>query len=944
MKKLIVATLLLGSGTLLSAQKTAKIPAYYKPAKSEMYHKGWIDFNKNGIKDIYEDPAATLDARIENLLQQMTLEEKTCQMVTLYGYKRVLKDALPTPEWKQMLWKDGIGAIDEHLNGFQQWGLPPSDNENVWPASRHAWALNEIQRFFVEDTRLGIPVDFTNEGIRGVESYKATNFPTQLGLGHTWNRELIRQVGLITGREARMLGYTNVYAPILDVGRDQRWGRYEEVYGESPYLVAELGIEMVRGLQHNHQVAATAKHFAAYSNNKGAREGMARVDPQMPPREVENIHIYPFKRVIREAGLLGVMSSYNDYDGLPIQGSYYWLTTRLRKEMGFRGYVVSDSDAVEYLYTKHNTAKDMKEAVRQSVEAGLNVRCTFRSPDSFVLPLRELVKEGGLSEEVINDRVRDILRVKFLIGLFDAPYQTNLAGADDEVEKEANEAVALQASRESIVLLKNTDNTLPLNIDKIKKIAVCGPNADEEGYALTHYGPLAVEVTTVLEGIREKAQGKAEVLYTKGCDLVDAHWPESEIMEYPLTPDEQAEIDRAAANARQADVAVVVLGGGQRTCGENKSRTSLELPGHQLKLLQAVQATGKPVILILINGRPLSVNWADKFVPAILEAWYPGSKGGTAVADILFGDYNPGGKLTVTFPKTVGQIPFNFPYKPASQIDGGKNPGPDGNMSRINDALYPFGYGLSYTTFEYSDLEITPKVITPNQKATVRLKVTNTGKRAGDEVVQLYTRDILSSVTTYEKNLAGFERIHLKPGESKEVVFTLDRKHLELLNADMKWTVEPGEFAIMAGASSEDIRLNGILTVEDYQARLQALESQNPVSPVTASTDMENVLNVLDKQNNTVWQGNKGDYITFALKNGSKINEVAIAFKRDNGLPAEFEIQLSGGGGQFLTVYSGTVSQYGELISYPFKGTTASDLRILLNDDRVGIAEVVLKE
>lgn len=944
MKKLIVATLLLGSGTLLSAQKTAKIPAYYKPAKSEMYHKGWIDFNKNGIKDIYEDPAATLDARIENLLQQMTLEEKTCQIVTLYGYKRVLKDALPTPEWKQMLWKDGIGAIDEHLNGFQQWGLPPSDNENVWPASRHAWALNEIQRFFVEDTRLGIPVDFTNEGIRGVESYKATNFPTQLGLGHTWNRELIRQVGLITGREARMLGYTNVYAPILDVGRDQRWGRYEEVYGESPYLVAELGIEMVRGLQHNHQVAATAKHFAAYSNNKGAREGMARVDPQMTPREVENIHIYPFKRVIREAGLLGVMSSYNDYDGIPIQGSYYWLTTRLRKEMGFRGYVVSDSDAVEYLYTKHNTAKDMKEAVRQSVEAGLNVRCTFRSPDSFVLPLRELVKEGGLSEEVINDRVRDILRVKFLIGLFDAPYQTDLAGADDEVEKEANEAVALQASRESIVLLKNTDNTLPLNIDKIKKIAVCGPNADEEGYALTHYGPLAVEVTTVLEGIREKAQGKAEVLYTKGCDLVDAHWPESEIMEYPLTPDEQAEIDRAVANARQADVAVVVLGGGQRTCGENKSRTSLELPGHQLKLLQAVQATGKPVILILINGRPLSVNWADKFVPAILEAWYPGSKGGTAVADILFGDYNPGGKLTVTFPKTVGQIPFNFPYKPASQIDGGKNPGPDGNMSRINGALYPFGYGLSYTTFEYSDLEITPKVITPNQKATIRLKVTNTGKRAGDEVVQLYTRDILSSVTTYEKNLAGFERIHLKPGESKEIVFTLDRKHLELLNADMKWTVEPGEFAIMAGASSEDIRLNGILTVEDYQARLQALESQNPVSPVTASTDMENAPNVLDKQKNTVWQGNKGDYITFALKNGSKINEVAIAFKRDNGLPAEFEIQLSGGGGQFLTVYSGTVSQYGELISYPFKGTTASDLRILLNDDRVGIAEVVLKE
>lgn len=940
MKNLIALTLLLGGSTLLCAQKPAKTPATYKPVKSEMYRKGWIDFNKNGVKDVYEDPSAPLEARIENLLQQMTLDEKTCQMVTLYGYKRVLKDDLPTPEWKELLWKDGIGAIDEHLNGFQQWGLPPSDNAYVWPASRHAWALNEVQRFFVEDTRLGIPVDFTNEGIRGVESFRATNFPTQLGLGHTWNRELIRQVGLITGREARMLGYTNVYAPILDVGRDQRWGRYEEVYGESPYLVAELGIEMVRGLQHNHQVAATGKHFAAYSNNKGAREGMARVDPQMSPREVENIHIYPFKRVIREAGMLGVMSSYNDYDGIPVQGSYYWLTTRLRGEMGFRGYVVSDSDAVEYLYTKHGTAKDMKEAVRQSVEAGLNVRCTFRSPDSFVLPLRELVKEGGLSEEVINDRVRDILRVKFLIGLFDAPYQTDLAGADREVEKEENEAIALQASHESVVLLKNADELLPLDINSTKKIAVCGPNANEEGYALTHYGPLAVEVTTVLEGIQEKTKSKAEVLYTKGCDLVDAHWPESEIIDYPLTDDEQAEIDKAVENARQADVAVVVLGGGQRTCGENKSRTSLDLPGRQLQLLQAIQATGKPVVLILINGRPLSINWADKFVPAILEAWYPGSKGGTALADILFGDYNPGGKLTVTFPKTVGQIPFNFPCKPSSQIDGGKNPGPTGNMSRINGALYPFGYGLSYTTFEYSDLDITPRVITPNESATVRLKVTNTGKRAGDEVVQLYIRDVLSSITTYEKNLAGFQRIHLEPGEAQELSFTIDRKHLELLDADMKWVVEPGDFVLMAGASSEDIRLNGTLTVEDYQTRAKAIEAQKPAKRVSASTNPEDAENVLDEKINTAWQGNKGDYITFALKNGAKVDKVAIAFTRDNNLPATFEIQLSGGGGQFLTVYSGTVSEYGKLISYPFKGTTASDLRIVLNDDRVSIAEV----
>lgn len=942
MNKLFITTLLLSGSTFLSGQTVPRIPETYKPSKSEMYHKGWIDFNKNGIKDVYEDPSAPVEARIENLLGQMTLEEKTCQMVTLYGYKRVLKDDLPTAEWKQSLWKDGIGAIDEHLNGFQQWGLPPSDNPYVWPASRHAWALNEVQRFFVEETRLGIPTDFTNEGIRGIESFRATNFPTQLGLGHTWNRKLIHQVGLITGREARMLGYTNVYAPILDVGRDQRWGRYEEVYGESPYLVAELGIEMVRGLQHNHQVTSTGKHFVAYSNNKGAREGMARVDPQMSPREVENVHVYPFRRVIQEAGMLGIMSSYNDYDGFPIQGSYYWLTTRLRGEMGFRGYVVSDSDAVEYLYTKHGTAKDMKEAVRQSVEAGLNVRCTFRSPESFVYPLRELVKEGGLSEELINDRVRDILRVKFLVGLFDSPYQTDLAGADKEVEKAENEAVALQASRESIVLLKNESELLPLDINQIKRIAVCGPNADEEGYALTHYGPLAVDVTTVLEGIQAKVEGRAEVVYTKGCELVDAHWPESELIDYPLTAEEQAEIDRAVENARQSDVAVVVLGGGQRTCGENKSRSSLDLPGRQLQLLQAVQATGKPVVLILINGRPLSINWADKFVPAILEAWYPGSKGGTALADILFGDYNPGGKLTVTFPKSVGQIPFNFPCKPSSQVDGGQNMGLDGNMTRVNGALYPFGYGLSYTTFEYSDLEISPKVITPNERVQVSLKVTNTGKRAGDEVVQLYTRDVISSVTTYEKNLAGFERIHLRPGETQTVTFTLDRKHFELLNADMKWVVEPGEFCIMAGASSEDIRLSGMLQVEEYAARLQAIEAQKTQSPVTASTNPESTSLVLDGKADTSWQGNKGDYITLSLDNSPHVEKVDITFTRENNLPAEFEIQLSGGGGQFLTVYSGTVSEYGKAITYKFKGSTASDLRIVLKDDRVGVAEIKL--
>lgn len=920
--------------TAAYGQKTVQVPSAkelvtYKLPRNTIYKKGWTDFNKNGVMDTYENPNASLDARIEDLLSQMTVEEKTCQMVTLYGYKRVLADDLPTPEWKTKLWKDGMGAIDEHLNGFQQWGLPPSDNPFVWPASLHAWALNEVQRFFIEETRLGIPVDFTNEGIRGVESFKATNFPTQLGIGHTWNRELVRRIGFITGREARLLGYTNVYAPILDVGRDQRWGRYEEVYGESPYLVAELGIEMAKGLQQDYQVAATAKHFIAYSNNKGAREGMARVDPQMSPREVRNIHVYPWNRVIKEAGILGVMSSYNDYDGFPVQSSHYWLTTCLRRDMGFRGYVVSDSDAVEYLYSKHGTAADMKEAVLQAVEAGLNVRCTFRSPESYVLPLRELIAEGAISMETINDRVRDILRVKFLVGLFDTPYQMDLKQADIEVNSVENQKIALQASRESIVLLKNNANILPLAKGTVESISICGPNADDASYALTHYGPLAVEVTTVLQGIKDKVGNNARILYTKGCELVDKNWPESEILPREPDAEEKAAIGKAVENARQSDVAIVVLGGNNRTCGENKSRTSLELPGHQLRLLQEVVETGKPVVLIFVNGRPLSVNWADRHVSAILEAWYPGSQGGKAIADILFGDYNPGGKLTVTFPKTVGQIPFNFPHKPSSQVDGGNRPGLHGDMSRVNGALYPFGYGLSYTTFEYSDLAVFPERITPKQETTVRFSIKNTGSVAGDEVVQLYVRDVLSSVTTYEKCLRGFERVHLAPGESKEIAFTLRPRDLMLMNQKGDWVVEPGEFKLMLGASSEDIRQEKRLWVLPYsELNTQERKISN-----------ESLLPVQDDNPDTYWSGHKGDYLTIPMDTNAGPDRIGICWKTP---AAGFEIQASSGGGQFLTIYKGLSEPAGEVVYYPLDMKTISDIRILITEGEASISEIKL--
>lgn len=761
-----------------------------------IYHTGWIDLNKNGRMDVYENPKIDVERRITDLLSQMTLEEKTCQTATLYGYNRVLKDELPTPAWKNQIWKDGIANIDEHLNG---WG-PGSKSIYATDLEKHVWAMNEVQRFFIEDTRLGIPVDFTNEGLRGVAAPVATSFPSQLGLGHTWDRDLVRQVGRITAQEARAMGYTNIYAPTLDVARDQRWGRVEDVYGEDPYLASRLGVEMVKGLQENHTVASTAKHFAVYSAGKGAREGQARTDPQTSPREVENIFLPPFSAAIKEAGLLGIMSSYNDFDGIPITGSDYWLTKRLRDDFGFKGYVVSDSAAVEYLYNKHAVAQDMKDAVRQSIQAGLNVKTNFTRPEDFILPLRELVKEGKITPNTLDDRVRDVLRVKFLVGLFDHPYIADANQTKALVNSAAHQNVALRAARESLVLLKNDKNALPLS-KQLKSIAVIGPNADDPSLTHYRYGPSAVQGVTVLQGIRNLLGDNVKINYAKGCEVVNEHWPETEVLPEPLTNGEQKSIDEAVEAARESDVAVVVLGDSGKTVGESASRTSLDLPGRQLELVQAVHAVGKPVVVVLLNGRPLSINWIDKYVPGIVEGWFPGAQGGTAVAEVLFGDYNPGGKLTVTFPRTVGQIPFNFPTKPNAQWEGEK--------SRVNGALYYFGHGLSYTTFAYSDLQINPL----NQKAGGEVRVTlnlrNTGAREGTEIVQLYSRDLVSSVTTYEKNLRGFTRVTLAPGETKTVDFTLGFADLALWDRNMRFVVEPGAFQVMVGSSSEDIRLKG---------------------------------------------------------------------------------------------------------------------------------------
>lgn len=773
-------------------------------AKGTIYHKGWIDFNKNGIKDIYEDPGQSVDARVNNLLGQMTVEEKTCQLATLYGFGRVLKDSLPTEKWKREIWKDGIANIDEQLNGVGS-GYKRAYNL-IYPFSNHARAINKIQKWFVEETRLGIPVDFSNEGIHGLNHTKATPLPSPIAIGSTWNRELVKQAGEIAGKEARLLGYTNVYAPILDVVRDQRWGRTLECYGEEPYLIAELGSRMVDGIQ-SQGVASTLKHYAVYSVPKGGRDGNCRTDPHVTPRELQEIFLAPFKYVIEHTHPMGVMCSYNDWNGEPIAASHYFLTDLLRQQYGFDGYVVSDSEAAEFVYTKHQVAGSYDEAVRQELEAGMNVRTHFTPPSDFIIPVRRLIAEKKLSMETLDKRVGEVLKVKFRLGLFDSPYVAKpdladkLAGADKHVD------FVDEIERQSLVLLKNKDALLPLDKSRIKRILVTGPLADETNYMSSRYGPNGLDAESVRMGLERYLQNQAEVVYRKGCEVVDDNWPDSEIVPTEMNDKEKQSISDAVEEAQKSDIIIAVLGEDEYRTGESRSRTSLELPGRQEKLLEALYATGKPVVLVLINGQPLTINWADRNVPAIIEAWFPSYRGGEVVAKTLFGEYNPGGKLTVTFPKTVGQIELNFPFKKGSH-GGQSGEGPNGSgKTRVLGELYPFGYGLSYTTFQYSNLKTEVSQSDAKDDITVAVDVTNIGKLQGDEVVQLYVRDKVSSVVTYDSRLCGFERVPLEPGEMKTVRFIIKPDQLAIMDKNMNWTVEPGEFEIMVGSSSKDIRL-----------------------------------------------------------------------------------------------------------------------------------------
>lgn len=761
----------------------------------KIYHKGWIDFNKNGRMDVYENPNAPVEDRVADLVARMNTEEKTCQLATLYGSGRVLKDALPTDGWKNEIWKDGIGNIDEQHNGIGKFG-----SQYAYPYKKHVDALHAVQRWFVENTRLGIPVDFTNEGIRGLCHDRATYFPNQTGQGCTWNRSLIRRIADVEAIEADLLGYTNIYSPILDIAQDPRWGRCVESYGEDPYLVGELGKQMILGLQARGLVA-TPKHFAVYSIPVGGRDGGTRTDPHVGEREMRSLYLEPFRKAFVEAGALGVMSSYNDYNGDPITGSRRFLTDILRHQWGFRGYVVSDSEALEFLYNKHHVASSYEDACALAINAGLNIRTQFTHPDEFIIPLRQAVAHGKVSEEVLNKRVAEVLRVKFYLGLFDNPYRGDGREAERVVHNDEHRRLALDVARQSIVLLKNSDSLLPLS-RQTRRVAVIGPNAD--AHPRSRYGPANASVISVVEGVR-RLLPQTEVSYARGCDIRDPHYPESEILDFEMTAGERQMMDSALHVARQADAVIVVLGDDENTVGEGNSRTTLDLPGRQEQLLREINGLGKPVVLVLMAGRAVTVNYADKKVPAIINANYPGEYGGQAVAEVIFGAYNPGGRLTVTYPRTVGQIPYAFPFKPGSDVS---------NKSSLWGCLYPFGHGLSYTRFSYSRLLCSSHTLSASDSVRVSVCVTNEGPVAGDEVVQLYLRDEVSSVTTYTQVLRGFERITLQPGETREVTFVLSPRDMALWDKDMNFTVEPGDFTVMVGASSKDIRLKDKITVQ----------------------------------------------------------------------------------------------------------------------------------
>ena len=757
---------------------------------------------------IYKNPALPPARRVKDLLSRMTLEEKAAQMMCVWQKK---SETLVNGDGNFDLKKAKAAFKKGH--GLGQVGRP-SDAGKGKNAREMAELTNAIQKFFLQNSRLGIPVMFHEECLHGHAAIGGTSFPQPIGLGATFNPGLIESLYAMTAEEARVRGTHQALTPVVDVARDPRWGRVEETFGEDPYLVTQLGIASVRGFQGDasfrdkKRIIATLKHFAAHGQPES---GINCAPANVSMRLLRETFLYPFKEAIQKSGAISVMASYNEIDGVPTHASEWLLRDVLRKEWGFKGFVVSDYYAIWELGYRpdthgHCVAKDKKESCALAVRAGVNIE--FPEPDCY-LHLVELVHKGVLKESQLDELVAPMLFWKFKMGLFDDPY-VNPDEAARLVGSEKNRKLALQAARETITLLKNANNLAPLNPSKIKSIAVIGPNADRE--LLGGYSGRPKFYTSLLEGIRSKVGDRVQVPYCEGCKItVGGSWNQDLVT--PSHPEEdRKQIQEAVKVAQQADVVVLAIGGNEQTSREAWSlkhmgdRTRLDLTGRQQELVTAMLATGKPVIVFLFNGSPLSIQYLNENVPVIFECWYLGQECGHAVADVLFGDFNPGGKLPITIPRSAGHLPAFYNYKPSARR---------GYLFDDVSPLYPFGFGLSYTTFAFKNPRLAKNKIRRNESTRLLVDVKNTGKRAGAEVVQMYVRDCVSSVTRPVKELKGFQKISLRPGEAQTVALDITPESLAFYDIHMKYVVEPGEFEIMAGNSSRDTDLQKvILTVE----------------------------------------------------------------------------------------------------------------------------------
>ncbi len=752
----------------------------------------------------YQDPARPVEERVADLLGRMTLEEKVAQMVSLWEQKGELMDEqgrFVAAKARRVI-PHGVGQIARPSDNIGR-DMSQVDSSGMTPTRtpREAVELvNAIQRYLVEETRLGIPAMMHEEGLHGFQARDATVFPQAIALAATWDPELVERVYQVVAREIRARGGRQALTPVVDVARDPRWGRIEETYGEDPHLVAEMGLASVRGFQGSElplapgRVFATLKHMTGHGEpESGTNIGPANISE----RVLREVFFPPFERAVRETGVMSVMASYNEIDGLPSHASRWLMTDVLRGEWGFEGYVVADYYAIPELMRRHAVAESMASAAAQALTAGVDIE--LPNPGAYPL-LVDLVSSGQVDEAVVDQAVARLLRGKFLAGLFEDPY----ADADQAEQLTNNaeaRALALEAAEKAAILLANDAGLLPLDVSRLDRIAVIGPNADET--ILGGYTAEPKYTVSLLEGVREYVGDRAEVVFAKGVRITEERdwWADQVTLADPEA--NRSMIREAVEVARRADVVILAVGDNEQTSREAWAeshlgdRTTLDLVGEQGELVRAVVETGVPTVAVLIHGRPLSVNYIAGNVPAILDAWYLGQETGTALARVLFGEVNPGGKLPVTIPRSVGQLPVFYNHKPTARR---------GYLFASKEPLWPFGHGLSYTSFALGEPRLDRSEIAVGESVTLSVEVVNTGERAGDEVVQLYLRDLVSSVTRPVKELKGFERVGLAPGERRTVSFTVGPAELRLWDREMRRVVEPGEFELMVGASSADLR------------------------------------------------------------------------------------------------------------------------------------------